>query len=849
MKCLHPALAVAVLSILIVMIILPAGADQDLIIPLTAPAVIDTPGHYRLTNDLTNSSINAAIKITSPDVILDGNGHTLTGGVLEYTYGVLVANEGGSLVNISICNLTTNKWERGIYVQNSSNVKVFNCTSTENNEGLSIIGIQGASIEQCNLSLNTLDQHSYRGWGVNIVNSDGIEVKGNDIHSNKPIDNPYSSSGIFSTNSRVVISGNRISDHDGAGILLGRSDQGDVIIRDNVIDNFEGKGIYVDTNVNEVPVLIVNNTINAPEGIIGILAVGTNSVNLTSNMIVCKNRGITIVDSMNDTLSHNTIHGTLTGFGLIGHGNISYYYHSIDETNTVDGKPIRYFKDIEGPYIDASVDAATVIAVNCTNGRITGKSLSKNNDGVIFVGCRNMTVVNSTFNNNFYGIETFNSETCAFRDIGTSDNDFIGFASNGDSNIGLLNYTSNNNVAFGLILQNTEGFMVQDSVVNSNGGGIDAGAGISASNSRGSITGVTASENQKFGILSMSGSVISINDSHISDTHGNGLQAEEAVCVINNSEIAGSENTGVTVYNKGASVQMSGCTIRDSDHAGIWFSGAVSGTPSVITNNIFNNTQNVLIEEENDPVTWNVTKTSGINIAGGPYLGGNYWAKPDGTGWSQVTPDRGDGFCNAPFVIDEENMDYLPLHTYTPKPSFYADFSVTPTAGTAPFTVKCTDKSIGNPSMLVYNFGDGVNVTGPNPVHTYRFSGIYTITLSIMKYNATTNSIMSSTMTKTNVIIVNAVPFIPPVAKFTASPVNGTAPLKVTFSDQSTGSLMYWNYDFGDGINATGKNLVHTYQFPGVYNVTLTVLKNDAVNGSIVGNASVQKSMILVKGI
>ncbi len=1409
-------------------------------VPITAPCVISSPGHYRLTNDLFNSSIETAILITSPDVILDGNGHSLTGGVLENTFGVLVANEGRSPVNISIYNLMTNKWGRGIHIQNSSYVKIFNCTSTENFQGLSIIGVRDCAIEQCNLSQNILDPHLFEAWGLNIINSERIEVKGNDIHSNKPFDTPYSSSGIVCTNSQVVISGNHIWDQDGAGILLGRSDQGKVTIRDNLIDNFVGTGISVDTNIDGVPVLIVNNTINAPDGTIGILTSGTDSVNITSNTISSKYRGITIINSANDILSHNTITGSLTGFALMGNGNIPYYYHSIDETNTVDGKPIRYFKDINGLFIDNSVDAATIIAINCTDGIITGQSLSKNNDGILFVGCRNMTVSNSVLNNNFYGIETYNTETCVFRDVVTSDNDFIGFASNDNSNIRLVNYTSNNNVAFGLILQNSEGFLVRNSVLNNNGEGIPDGAGISASNSRGSITNVTASENKLFGILAMSDSVISINDSRITNNHGNGLQSENSECNVNNSEIAGSENSGVTVYNEGASVQMSGCTIRDSDHAGIWFSDASGGTISIISNTLFNNTLNALIEGDNDPITWNtsktagtnivngpflggnywaspdgtgwsqvtpdrgdgfcnapfvidanntdylplhlfqgeipitapcvisspghyrltnslfnstaetaiwiqssdvvlngdghtlngvsadnttgvlsrkdgessgtitisnitvmnlsvsafedgiqynnvnagivsgntfagnargieflktsgtlvtgnnasgqvmigpmngvgiiiamsnhntfthntlnrngiggesefggqginvgdnssgnvfsdniihenqvcgilcegscnenviannsvrnngngivlfdqcrnneilnnhvegnpsgifilgssgnrlrsntlagntynflvsgngredylqdvdtsntvdgkvilyltnvtgrdigpadnpgtvyaidcqdlrvrdltltkngvggffwsgdhitlenvtcsqnslglsfpegsksllltgvhgnendeagifmtgaenvviqgssasfnqrrgifidqsndivitntsashnagegigkgigieidscqnvsldqtrtslnkhfgitfdgidgmvirngvadgneevaivalnsretevsgmgisgnegsgfgikglsdsqiynnylnntlnldfdapgaetttwnITKTTGTNIVNGPYLGGNYWAKPDGTGWSQVTPDRGDGFCNAPFVIDANNTDYLPLHTYT-KPSFYADFSVSPTSGTAPLTVTCTDKSIGNPTWLVYDFGDGTNVTGPNPSHTYRFPGVYTITLSIMKYNTTTYSVMSSTATKPNAITVNSVPVVPLVAKFAASPVTGAAPLKVSFTDQSTGSPTFLNYDFGDGINATGPNTVHTYRFPGVYNVTQSIFRFDSNSGSMLSNTSVQMDLIVVTGI
>jgi len=248
--------------------------------------------------------------------------------------------------------------------------------------------------------------------------------------------------------------------------------------------------------------------------------------------------------------------------------------------------------------------------------------------------------------------------------------------------------------------------------------------------------------------------------------------------------------------------------------------------------------------EAND---WNTTKTAGMNIVGGPYLGGNYWASPDGTGFSETHPDRGDGFCNESYFLDEHNIDYLPLHAYTPKPTFYADFTVSPVNGTVPLTVKCNDKSVGNPTRFTYDFGDGVNVTGPNPVHTYKLPGTYTITLTVTKYNATMNSIMSSVAVKPNAITVTGVTKVPLVSKFIASPVNGTAPLKVTFTDQSTGNLVLFSYDFGDGINVTGKNPVHTYQFPGVYNVTQIIVGTDSTGRSI-SNSSVKNSLITVYG-
>lgn len=61
---------------------------------------------------------------------------------------------------------------------------------------------------------------------------------------------------------------------------------------------------------------------------------------------------------------------------------------------------------------------------------------------------------------------------------------------------------------------------------------------------------------------------------------------------------------------------------------------------------------------------------------------------------------------------------------------------------------------------------------------------------------------------------------------FFASPTSGKAPLKVSFTDESTGSPTSWNWDFGDGTNSTEKDPVHTYKSSGQYTVTLTE-KND----------------------
>ncbi len=87
--------------------------------------------------------------------------------------------------------------------------------------------------------------------------------------------------------------------------------------------------------------------------------------------------------------------------------------------------------------------------------------------------------------------------------------------------------------------------------------------------------------------------------------------------------------------------------------------GLGSSINNKIYNNIFNNTKNFY---DSDINAWNTTRQSGTNIIGGPYLGGNFWAKPDGTGFSQTCPDvNGDGICDKSYTLDANNIDYLPL--------------------------------------------------------------------------------------------------------------------------------------------------------------------------------------------
>jgi branched-chain amino acid transport system substrate-binding protein len=62
-------------------------------------------------------------------------------------------------------------------------------------------------------------------------------------------------------------------------------------------------------------------------------------------------------------------------------------------------------------------------------------------------------------------------------------------------------------------------------------------------------------------------------------------------------------------------------------------------------------------------------------------------------------------------------------------------------------------------------------------------------------------------------------------AGFTAEPTSGTVPLEVQFTDQSTGEVTDWEWDFDNNgtVDSTEQNPTHTYATVGKYTVSLTV--------------------------
>ncbi|MBN2244268.1 MAG: PKD domain-containing protein [Candidatus Aminicenantes bacterium] len=156
-----------------------------------------------------------------------------------------------------------------------------------------------------------------------------------------------------------------------------------------------------------------------------------------------------------------------------------------------------------------------------------------------------------------------------------------------------------------------------------------------------------------------------------------------------------------------------------------------------------------------------------------------------------------------------------------------ARFSASPKKGEPPLKVKF-DASNSKPSEKAgsivkyeWDFGDGSGAAfGKIMNHTYTKTGVHLVTLQI------TDNKGFKASAHTEIYI-----YVKPTAQFSASPIRGKAPLKVSFDASSSsdqdGKIKSYHWIFGDGGSGTGMKTNHTFTKSGTFKVRLTVMDND----------------------
>lgn len=142
--------------------------------------------------------------------------------------------------------------------------------------------------------------------------------------------------------------------------------------------------------------------------------------------------------------------------------------------------------------------------------------------------------------------------------------------------------------------------------------------------------------------------------------------------------------------------------------------------------------------------------------------------------------------------------------------------------GCAPLSVQFPAGPTTPPASYLWQFGDGGTANVPAPAHVFP-AGTYTVGVTATTPLGCTTGAMA-----TGQVIVHE----NPVAAFDASPWETDADhATVQFSDQSTGAIHTWDWNFGDGGSSTDPTPSHHFTGAGTWTVSLSVIDGHGCTG------------------
>ncbi|MGB1217161.1 MAG: PKD domain-containing protein, partial [Saprospiraceae bacterium] len=122
---------------------------------------------------------------------------------------------------------------------------------------------------------------------------------------------------------------------------------------------------------------------------------------------------------------------------------------------------------------------------------------------------------------------------------------------------------------------------------------------------------------------------------------------------------------------------------------------------------------------------------------------------------------------------------------------------------------------------ITWDFGGSDTSTEQNPSFTFTDYGSFPISLTAILPNGCEQSVTTTT-----------VEILAPEPSFEADILEGCADLIVNFTDLSSFSnVQSWSWDFGDGNTSTEQNPTHTFNTPGEYDISLSVVLADGCQG------------------
>ncbi|MEM7815482.1 MAG: NosD domain-containing protein, partial [Candidatus Aenigmatarchaeota archaeon] len=519
---------------------------------------------YLLTSDITNA-VGSCMNVTADGVTLDCQGHIIDGDRSGTDYAV---NNSAGKDFVTVKNCTMTDFTHGVYLANTAlNNTIYNNTIRLNYSTSYGVYISSNS-NYTNITSNTFDLNSYAIYGDatfsfatiesnTIANSTSYGVYTPNPRNTIRWNNFTQSAGsAVYLSSNTTVSGNRIIMTGGNyGIYLSGSDDNNITdnfvraptgfyivsgsdrnrIYNNTVWNCTSYGFYISSSTFNN---FTFNNITANPGYGVYITSSSHNTTLASNTIASNGdsgteAGIYITGSQNTTMTGNNLSGNWYNLWV----NDYESRQVIDTTNTVEGRPIYWLKDVADAVYDSSTNASLFACFRCRNVTVKDVNLStRNRIGLHFELTNGSLAHNATANSNYYGML-----------INASHNNTINLSTaNANAQYGIwLASSTSNNISYTAASANTNTgiYLTYTNYTNITGGNISnspQGIYLYNYNYNNTISGNSISNSTSYGIYFQS---YAINNT----IYGNNLS---------------SNVQGVRIYSSSFNNTVSGNTIR-----------------------------------------------------------------------------------------------------------------------------------------------------------------------------------------------------------------------------------------------------------------------------------------------
>ncbi|MBI2448767.1 right-handed parallel beta-helix repeat-containing protein, partial [Candidatus Pacearchaeota archaeon] len=587
------------------------------------------PGLWKLSQDFNplSNTTQPCLEITSDRVTLDCQDHHMTG--YGDDIGILAENKNSLIVK----NCKVHTFRKGIAVY-GNNITLINNKATSSRIGIEVFR------QNNTLSNNILENN---GEGIFVGDGRNVSIEKNIIknsfYGGLHVINLYDS--IFSDN---IITNNTIgfSMHNAINNTL----------KNNKI--FENSvGLLIETSENNT---IFNNFFN--NSVQNARNLQVSSKNFWNTTKECTKKNIIDGPCIGGNFWHNyygeDINGDNIGDTFLpynGNGGIAVGGDflpllPIDKIESCANDPNKpgwwvLANDITSlPSASSCLDILSDnVTVDCQGYRITGLDLV--GIGIKITQMNNIRIRNCIIENFTSGIGVSGRTGCS--NLVVESNTFM---KNGNFGIDAVCLTSNS-------------FIIRSNLFDMNGiNTLNTGGGIELFGINHTISNNNFSNSDIFGILFSGNNTIIANNSLIADAPRSQWTAIRLGNAYNNSiqgNVIQKHDIGIKLTSSNRNIVVS--NNLKSNTFGIWLNPSFG---NLIYNNLFNNS----INAKDDGVNyWNITKTSGVNIIGGNFLGGNFWH--DYTGVDTNNDGIGDTLLPYNSSVLGEGIatggDFLPL--------------------------------------------------------------------------------------------------------------------------------------------------------------------------------------------